>query len=225
MLAGAKLRIGHGLNLALARRPRFVVLATPRSGTAFIARYLTGIGIACTHEGYFTPEGPTLRNRDRRFGTRGDASWMAVPFAEGLDMVRLHQVREPLAVVRSLVKTGHFEPSLRERYRRYTDFIARHFEVSEDPVDSALRFYLEWNKRAEAAAQLRYRVEDLAAALPEILEAIGERPREASAAVPTDFNSRDSAVGEDWQAGLDERIRAHPRFGELSEIRRRYGYC
>lgn len=215
----------HGANFALARPPRFVVLATPRAGTAYAARYLTEIGIRCSHEAYFTPEGPLLRNRNRRFDTRGEVSWMAVPFASELRTPLLHQVREPIATVRSLVKTGHFEPRLRERYRRYSRFIEQHFTPSDDPVDSAIRFYIAWNESAERHAQLRYRIEDIEAALPAILEVIGERPRREHATVPNDFNTRPSVLQDAEDEGLDERIRAHGRSGELREIGRRYGYA
>jgi hypothetical protein len=220
----ARLKFGHAANLALARPPRFVVVGTPRAGTSYVARYLTEIGVRCAHEGYFTPEGPRLRNRDRRFGSKGDSSWMAVPFATGHEMVVLHQVREPMAVIRSLVKIGLFDPRLRERYRRYVEFVERHFTPGAEAIDSAVRFYLEWNQRAEQYARLRYRLEDFETALPAMLETIGERPRHRRATMSIDFNTRPSAVGDDWSEGLDERVRLHPRFDEVVALGRRYGY-
>lgn len=215
--------LGHAANLALARRPRFVILATARAGTTFVARYLTELDIRCGHESYYTPSGPLFFNPNRRFGTRGDASWMAVPYAAGKRMVCLHQVRHPLAVVRSLIKFGLFDLRLRERHLPYLRFLERHFEIGPDPLDTSIRWYLEWNDRAGEAAAFRYQVEEIDAALPEILRLIGERPKRAAANVPRNLNWQPPAF-RGWDDGLDERIRAHPRFEELAERGRSYGY-
>jgi hypothetical protein len=220
-----RLKLGHAANLLLASSPRFVIMASPRSGTDFTAKYLTAIGVRCSHEGYFTPEGPTFFNKDRRFGAQGDASWMSIPFAREMKLMRLHQTRHPWAVIASLYRLGFFEPSLRQRYRRYRDFIDQHFEVSDCPLDSSIRWYIEWNARCEAQAHLRYRVEDMEIALPKILAAIGATSLRPHAEVPHDTNTRPSAIGARWEEGLGRRVLAHPRFEELDAVARHYGYA
>ena len=220
----ARLWVGHAANLALAMRPGFVIMAVPRSGTTYAARYLTQIGVRCSHEGYFTPEGPKLLNRDRRFGSVGDASWMSVPFAPRMRLKRLHQTRHPWAVISSLYRLGLFDPRLRQIYGRYRDFIDDHFQVGDCPIDSCLRFYLEWNGRCEDEAELRYRVEDFEAAVPRILAVIGAAAARPRGNVAKDTNSRKSAIGDDWQGRLSEGLRNHARFGELEAMAVRYGY-
>ena len=219
-----RLTIGHAANLALARPPRFAVLATPRAGTAFAARYLTLAGLRCSHEGYFTPEGPRLLNPDRRFGSKGEVSWVAVPFAAEADMVLFHQVREPMAVVRSIVKSGFFDPRMRSRYRRYLRFVEQHFEWGPDAVESAVRFTVEWNRRAERHAAIRYSVEDIESALPAFRAFAGARALVAQKDVPADVNARPPVLGDGWDEALDERIHAVRGFDDLAAMSRRYGY-
>ncbi len=77
-----------------------VVTGCGRSGTAFAARLLRDLGLRVGHEAVF---GPHLQAFDG-FGERdGDVSWLAAPFLRDLppDVVIVHQVRDPLAVVRS----------------------------------------------------------------------------------------------------------------------------
>lgn len=220
----AKLWLGYAANLALAAKPKFVIMAVPRSGTTYSARYLTQIGVRCSHEGYFTPEGPKLLNRDRRFGSVGDASWMSVPFAPRMRLKRLHQTRRPWAVISSLYRLGLFDPGLRPTYGRYRNFIDDHFRVGDCPIDSCLRFYLDWNARCEVEAELRFRVEDFEAALSRILEMVGATPAKPRGNVAKDTNSRESAIGDDWQCRLSEGVRSHGRFDELEAMALRYGY-
>lgn len=219
-----RLKLGHAANLLLASRPRFVIMASPRSGTNYAAKYLTAIGIRCSHEGYFTPKGPTFFNKDRRFNSQGDASWMSIPFAGKMKLKRLHQTRHPWTVIASLYRLGFFEPSLRQRYGRHRDFIDRHFEVSDCPLDSCIRWYIEWNARCEAEAELRYRVEDMEIELPKILAVLKATAVRPDAEVPHDTNTRPSAIGSQWEEGFSNRVFAHPRFDELDAVARRYGY-
>ena len=88
-------------------RREFVVTGCARSGTAYIARLLTALGIECGHEAVFTPY---TRHFDGFGAVRGDSSWLAVPFLDELPAgtVVLHQVRHPDAVVRSLIGIRFF---------------------------------------------------------------------------------------------------------------------
>jgi hypothetical protein len=95
-----------------AARPNFVVTGTGRSGTAYMARLLSAAGHSCGHEELFTPHtsGPPA------FGERqGDSSWLAAPFLPGLPegCVVLHQVRNPLEVLRSFLGIQMFDDGFR----------------------------------------------------------------------------------------------------------------
>jgi hypothetical protein len=169
-------------------RSRFVVTGCARSGTLFMARALSRLGHPCGHEVLFTPRTSAVPD----FGTAdGDVSWLAAPFVTQLPAgtVVLHQVREPLATVRSLVGMRVFQtkphPLMELRYRlqhfhvrfarpianaRFVRFAADHcpgvFDL-DDEASRAAAYWVRWNRLiAEAAARddltyRRYRVEDL----------------------------------------------------------------
>ena len=95
----------------------FVVTGCPRSGTHYLSEVIARVGLVCGHEEVFGPRDHAFRG----FGAaHGDSSWLAVPFLGQLpgDAVVLHQVRHPLAVVRSLVGIGFLEdvPRVREGF-------------------------------------------------------------------------------------------------------------
>jgi hypothetical protein len=83
-----------------------VVTGCARSGTMYIAAVLGGLGLRVGHEVVF---GPRTRRFDGWHGQHGDCSWLAAPFLGQIgDAVVRHQVRHPLAVVRSLVGMRFF---------------------------------------------------------------------------------------------------------------------
>jgi hypothetical protein len=167
---------------------RFVVTGCARSGTLFIAQALSGLGHPCDHEVLFNPDTQHVPY----FGAAdGDVSWLAAPFVGDLPAgtVVLHQVRDPLATVRSLVGMRVFQtrphPLMPIRYRlqrhrirfarpianpRFVRFAADHCPEAFEPDDETSRaatYWVRWNRMIEEAAsraQLtyrRYRVEDL----------------------------------------------------------------
>lgn len=214
----------HSANLLLARPPGFVIVGTGRCGTGFTSEYLTRIGVTCSHEGYYTPEGPKLRNPDRLFLAKGDASWLAVPYLDGSKLPVLHQVRHPRSVIRSLFKIGFFDPALHSRHGAFIAFAERYFQPSSDPLESCVRWYLEWNERCEKVSQFRFRVEDFEADLPEILRRIGYPRVTKRAAVSLSKNSKRNEIGGDLDQGFDQALAAHPLFPRLSQLAERYGY-
>lgn len=168
--------------------PRFVVTGCARSGTLFMAEALAALGHACGHEQLFTPETrgvPPFRD------VQGDVSWLAAPFLHQLPRgtVVLHQVRDPLATIRSMLGVRMFQtdphPLMQARYRlqyhrirfgrpitnaRFVRFAADHcpgiFDLP-DETSRAAAYWVRWNRRIEQAdldEELhyeRYRVEDL----------------------------------------------------------------
>jgi hypothetical protein len=216
----------------------FVVSGCGRSGTGHTAAVLTALGAPCGHEAVFhagTCAGASaVRGRHEwPRNIAGDASWFAGPFLgrlpEGSSV--LHQVREPLAVIRSLLRTGMLEAGAPHRpfAEEYVDELAL-----GGPTVRAMRYWVEWNRMVEAAADYddlryrRHRLEDLDAggviALGEFLGL--ERKREVVQRVldsrPRDLNTRgdkrrDAAVT--WGS-----LPKGALLDELVELARSYGY-
>ncbi len=155
--------------------PAFVVTGCGRSGTGYIAALLSALGHPCGHERVFTP---WITRVPALVSGSGDASWLAAPFVRGLPVgtVVLHQVRDPRAVVRSLLGIGFFDPaglgeevrSLPERVRRrfgrgphrtlrsdFLDAIRRGVPTILDgrtPIERAVRYWTRWNALVEPSA-------------------------------------------------------------------------
>jgi hypothetical protein len=154
---------------------------------------------------FLTPE-EFWEHRDEFWPERvpGESSWLAVPYLASLPQgtIVLHQVRDPISVVRSLVRIKLFQ---RPR-SPYTAFAEEFCEVLRQgsPLDRSIHYWLEWNRMAEQARLLpnvryfRYRLEDIDESLvEEILLAIGfkcdrEQIQEALRTQPSDYNSRGS---------------------------------
>lgn len=183
--------------------PRFIVTGCARSGTLFTASALAALGHRCGHEALFTPE---CRDVPAFDDAQGDVSWLAAPFIDRLPAgtIVVHQVRTPLAAIRSMVGVRMFQtrphPLMGLRYRmqhhhirfarpitnpRFIRFAAAHcpqaFESAHE-VDRAARYWVDWNRRIEDAASSaglpyhRIRVEDLDdAALVDLDHLLGGR--------------------------------------------------
>jgi hypothetical protein len=153
-------------------RPQFVVTSCARSGTLFMAEALSRLGHACAHEAIFTPDTTGVPD----FGdAQGDVSWLAAPFLSQLPAgtVVVHQVRDPLATIRSIVGVRMFQtrphPLMQLRYRlqyyrvrvarpitnaRFVRFAERHcpgvFDVPDEPSRAAY-YWVRWHRMIEAA--------------------------------------------------------------------------
>jgi hypothetical protein len=207
-------------NRALAGKPRFVVIGTPRAGTVYFSQLCRANGIICSHEAYFTEHGPMLRNPDRRFDAVGDVSWMAPHFLPDDGILAVHQVRHPLKVIRSIYEMGLFDPSREHTRRGRVALLRRYFTFSSDPMRSALRFYIEWNERCEAITSKRYRIEDLDNDRDKVGSWLGIELANMSS-VSRSTNRRTPEISKPWDEG---RLRGLPEFPALEVIARRYGY-
>jgi hypothetical protein len=212
---------------------RFLVTGCGRSGTGYTAKLLADLGLPCGHEAVFRPPNVERARFDWPANLPGESSWLGAPFLGSLPKgtVVLHQVREPVSVIRSFLRIRFFdEPSA---YLRFA--VARAPELaSGDRVERCMRYWLAWNRLAERAADLqglqyyRFRLEDIDATLIERILAMvrfpcePERVQRAVAAHPRDYNSRG-----DKETDADVTWDTLPRGAlrdALGELAGRYGY-
>ncbi len=188
---------------------RVLVTGCGRSGTRYTTFVLRRLGLDVPHE---------------RLGRDGIASWtMAVeaadrPFGPPSDEVRFghvfHQIRHPLAVIRSVETFGPDSWS----------FICTHTPCSpDDPVVlRGAKYWLYWTEHAERVATWSYRVEAFDEALPELCSRLGvpHRP-EVLDHVPTDVNTRRRGRPLHLADELAERFRVGVPTGLRNRLARR----
>lgn len=157
-------------------------------------------GVDCGHENWWTADPKRVRA-----GLDGDSSWMALPAVESGDWSGplVHLVREPVAVVRSFVALG------------FPDWLSLPHvpELAGLPQPQlAVEYWVTWNERCAAVADLTVRIEDVTGHLDEV-EKVIQRPlsAERAAGVPTRYNSRRRAAvdeAEVWRLldGRAERL-------------------
>jgi hypothetical protein len=191
---------------------RFLVTGAGRSGTGYIANVLTALGCLTGHEDIFGPQ--KLRDAEEILwppDVPGDSSWLGAPYLDALPAgtLVLHQVREPVANVRSSLRIEFFRrPSW---YRGFAEQHAPTLLLGSEP-ERCLRYWLEWNRMAERACELpqleyfRYRLEDIDQEIvQEIclrigLETTPARIAAVLAQLPRDYNTRgDKKNDGDWR--------------------------
>jgi len=208
------------LNLLLARKPEVAIVGTGRSGTKYMSEMLTRSGYNCSHESYFTPKGPFLRNTQRSYKARADASWLAVPYLPDSNIMVIHIVRHPLRVIRSFFNMGFFKPGIL-RYKPFVTFARAHFEYTGDPMRDCLRWYVEWNERCEAITDRRLsleRLDDNLGILSEWLNyqvTLVDVSKRTNARRPVVDNPEDEVI---------DRLTKYPEFSRLQAMAARYEY-
>lgn len=180
-----------------ATPPWFAVVGTGRCGTGYTSRVLTVCGLDCGHENWWTPDPARLRP-----GMDGDASWLAVP-----DIERgawrgpvLHVVREPVAVVRSLVGIGFWVHDT--AFQRFA--LGHEPELAGmDPVSASVEWWVRWNARCSLVADLTVDAADVVDRLGEIGALLGRHlDPDRAHIVPRTANHRVRAqvdVGAVWE--------------------------
>ena len=81
-------------------------------------------------------------------------------------------VRDPVKVINALVSAKAFDTSRLDN--PYVGFVAKHFELTGDQTLDAMRYYIEWNKRIQKNASLRFRLEDIKDDFPKVMNTIGK---------------------------------------------------
>jgi hypothetical protein len=186
-----------------------------------MANLLNEVGVRVGHEAWFNPQG------DRTEGLDGDVAWPAFPGLDEFEGPVALQVRHPMAVINSLVGIEMFTDTW---HGAYQDFMFFHEPalVGENLHD-AMRWYVNWNRRAQRFAGFTYRIEDLSAPLLEELTAFlgfpveGGRCEAAISAMPTSHehpivNHRDRATLA-WVDLPDGQLK-----DEVAEIASEFGY-
>lgn len=203
---------------------KFLVTGCSRSGTAYAATLLSAAGIRTRHERVFN-----ISRLDRRVPAtslpfwddhEGESSFLAVPFLAELPAgsAVLHQVRDPIEVVRSHAGLRFFA----EPYTPSVYLAFNHPEIirligetcpgvfeDDDEIKRCMRYWTMWNRTIEEGARsrhryFRYRVEDVG---PELLQEIvaflrEDVPRDrldaalAYASPSTNSRPRDESI--DW---------------------------
>jgi hypothetical protein len=200
---------------------RFLVVGTLRCGTGYTAQVLNRAGIACGHGWIYSTDRVRLYPEVELLG---DASPLAAPSVRDFDGLVLHQVRDPLKVIGSLLGSARTRNPMAEG--AVGAFLARHGAVHGDPIEDAMGHYVEWNARCERHnGYLRYRIEELDAGfLLRIADLIGQTVDAAAVArafeaVPTNFNTRYPLRQLSW-SDLPEGSRRDA----LRRLAGRYGY-
>ena len=228
-------------------QPHFVVTGCSRSGTSYMAKILSALAISCGHEQLFNiyrvsalryPAGhfPEFASR------QGDSSFLAAPFLDKLPSgsVVFHQVRHPLAVIRSHMGIRFFaepyEPSiyLADCHLDFLKFLERHcpgiFKL-ETEVSRTMRYWVLWNTLVERAEEnpslkyLRYQVETLnTRLLKQIVNALGHDMSDehinnalSTVAKTTNTRLRDHAIT--WRSLPDGEEK-----DQIINLALRYGY-
>ena len=205
---------------------RFVVIGTGRCGTGYVSQLLQHCGIPTGHEAVFNPfrDGYVALPDDEIVG---ECSYMALPYLEPYgfpDTVVVHLVRDPLAVIRSMV--GIKYPVADTEYDTFArNHLPRIAALRHRPLTSAIFWYMNWNLRCEKVASYRVRVEELTTLerVRDLLEVLrvdvtDEQVLDALKNTPTDYNSRPRA-----DVAWDD-ILLDPFGRDVVHMADRYGY-
>lgn len=134
------------------------VTGTGRCGTGTIATLLSRHGLKTGHEHWWNAGiGP------RKSGLDVDVSWLALPAIESGSWAGpvVALIRDPVAVVRSLVRTRFFHPANRDA--PFVRFALTHCPDARrlDPVEAAVEWWLDWNNRCATVADAVIAIETL----------------------------------------------------------------
>lgn len=181
---------------------KYIVTGTGRSGTVYMARLLSSLGLPCGHEAVFDWHGLEKANRRisgiekpvlshtstfRWDGSKNvpleewcsgemvaDSSYLAAPFLKEFSCSVIHVVRDPVKVIQSFCNyIGYFKSETPSN--QFESFIYDHVPELKGkmPVyDRACLHWIRWNQMIES--NFLHRVEDGPDSIMKFLGAIGE---------------------------------------------------
>ena len=183
---------------------RLLITGCMQSGIPHVVALLQASGVKVAH------------NKD---GVDGSANWRKAYSAnEGYDLV-IHHVREPLVTIEECMDLGDWA----------WKFIHK-TEARISPDDSvllkAMKYWLYWNQRAQAASSWTYRLESMPGVLDKVLEAIGADPEDIDVGkMSKDFNKRRRRREAKVKLTFDELLEEDRVIGEfVLFMSRSYGY-
>lgn len=205
---------------------KLVITGSARSGTGFICQVLRGVGVTCGHEQVFHP-----KTRVANWASyQADASWLAVPHLRGIrasGAYVVHQVRDPIAVLRSLCGLELFSKARPEEdpYLQAMWRFDKAIFAFDDPLRRAMSYWIRWTMAAHAQADVTCRIEDLdAKVLQELCAEVGvdvskRKCAEALASTDSRYNSRSPDTALTWAT-----LPAEPLTELFRSMAVRYGY-
>lgn len=140
------------IELKSLNRP-LVITGCPRSGTTYASKYLQANGFDVRHE-ELGPDGVVGwciggGNSEKQYGPSYNES---ESFYQ--DPIRLHQVREPLACISSLMTINDKSMSFFRRAFRMNP-------ANEGLLSCAMKIWYYWNLKCEEVTEFTYKVEDI----------------------------------------------------------------
>ncbi len=150
-------RAGAGGGL-VSDQPSFVIVGTGRSGSGFISKVLRAAGVDCGHEEWWGPgNAPVFPG-----STVTRPGWPCRGCTTSTDRCCTRSAIPSTSSARWWASACSRIPT----HQTFRWFMYAHVPgLTGDDVQDAMRWYVEWNRRCEAHADWRYRVEDVDADL------------------------------------------------------------
>jgi hypothetical protein len=155
------------------KKLKYLVTGTGRSGTVYMSRLLTNMGIMCGHESIFTPLGfEEAKNRIKNpqlirtskvsmmdkgflFDSNiqiAESSYMAAPYInqEILKNTKIiHVMRNPIKSISSTYYDANFFAANNQGGKKYANFVESHLPELKNinnRLEKNIKYYLLWNE-------------------------------------------------------------------------------
>lgn len=155
------------------KKLKFLITGTGRSGTVYMCRLLTSMGIMCGHESIFTPYGleeayNRLKNPqliktskvsklDENFIFDPDlqiaeSSYMSAPFLDNKIIENtkiIHVIRNPIKVISSTYYDANFFAENNDGGKKYANFVELHLPQLQETkcrLEKVILYYILWNE-------------------------------------------------------------------------------
>ncbi len=211
----------------------FIVTGCARSGTMGTAVMLNDLGVRTSFEEFFVARpfrvaddiGGEYLDWLRYTATNGEVSGMAVPYLAciGKSVSVIHQVRNPVAVIASLMGLRNFheetvwQPNVKFNFRHLTSL-----QRDATPLERCMQYWLGWNMLVgNSEPSLRIRAEDLLS--PKTRQSIlteiesDAKPDATPYRNTTNAKTRDSLIH--WRTLPDGKLKE-----DIQELALGYGY-
>ena len=191
----------------------FLITALPHSGTKYTAMVFQAAGLDVRHEAI---GGCGTVGGDYALRPRSDfVEHLGIPE----DAVIIHQVRNPIRTIETLVMAGviswlDFQPHLQQNNIDWNP-------LDEEPIIACMKLWIYFNEVAESLASMTYRVEAMEQRWPGILHHIGSPLMSFPRGIPTNTNQHMEKHKYTWETlqNADAEL-----CQEVMALASRYGY-